>query len=69
MVYIIRYTMLTGSWSREVATAEAAAIQYHELRSAGAGKVVVTDKAGRVLAIDDLMQLPPQTERRQKPAG
>jgi hypothetical protein len=54
VAYIISYRMLTGTWRREVATAEAAAANYFELREAGAGNVVISDSAGRIYEITDL---------------
>lgn len=63
MAYIITYTMLTGTWRREVATAEAAVAQFHELKTAGAGDVRIHDGEGRLVSVTDLAAPPPAAKR------
>ena len=54
VVFVITYSMFTGTWRREVATAEAAVVQYNELRAAGAGGIVITDGDGRSYSATEL---------------
>ena len=54
MAFIITYSMLTGTWQREAATPEAAVVQYHELKSAGAGRIMIHDTSGRAYTLDEL---------------
>lgn len=56
MAFVITYKMFTGTWRREVATAEAAVVQYHELREAGAGGIIIQDADGKPYSVSELAE-------------
>lgn len=57
MAYSIRYSMLTGTSTREAFSAIEAVVEYRALQQAGAGRMAIVGPNGSILALADLLAL------------
>lgn len=72
MPFFVAYEILTGSATGQgVETAAEAIEQYRQLRTAGAGRIRVTDETGKVYTLTDLLALalPPEHRLPKDRAG